>query len=187
MTLKVSTINPRTGEAGELVVATDDALEAERLARLQGLWVDTIKIPGSAAVKAASPTSVMKWRVLGAHRDDGKDVEIVVECPTPSGAEERARQLGLYVSSIVPVIAAAPASTAVSNNDHGVRVKAGRPVMVEMTSKAHKRQMLIGMIIFGSGVVLCFTIIGIPLGAPAMVVGIVYFVIARICAWWDHG
>lgn len=45
-----------------------------------------------------------KWRIYGAWKDTGQDVELVIECPTATGAESMANDRGVMVQSCEPVL-----------------------------------------------------------------------------------
>lgn len=57
---------------------------------------------------------------------------------------------------------------------------------IEQTGKRYKGQMLIASLVCAGGVVLA--IAGSPaIGLAALVIGVVWYFIARFGAWWDHG
>ena len=54
-----------------------------------------------------------QWRIRGAWRDTGEDVELVIDSPTATGAEATATNRGVLVSSCDPVASYVPRAVGV--------------------------------------------------------------------------
>jgi hypothetical protein len=53
-----------------------------------------------------------------------------------------------------------------------------RPVLIEQTAKKYKAWMLVGMVL---------VIMGCAGKSYFVGLGIMVFLLAKLCAWWDHG
>lgn len=64
----------------------------------------------------------------------------------------------------------------------------GKPTVIEQTSKKWKAQQLIAAALCALGVVLGVsgTEAGL-LGLPLFMLGLLWFIVARVLAWWHHG
>jgi hypothetical protein len=148
-----------------------------------------------------------KWKVTGASKSTGRDVTVEVDAMTAIEAQEQAAAMNLLVADVEPAVPTAtlsyqtpaPAKSSEPSGKPGYRPPS-RAQLVELTSKEHKRTMLIaaGMCVLGTvGIGVAIAISELANGVPAFVLGmtsggllllgLVLFVVARIRAWWDNG
>jgi hypothetical protein len=143
----------------------------------------------------------MKWRIAGAMKDTGKDVELMIDAATPSAAEQAAREMGLYVARIEAVIEPPPTAP---NAGIAAGAQPGtdpKPTVIEKTSKKIKRRMLACAALALMGPPSCMY--GVDLrqdagtewagelymtaGTLMFLGGVIGFVVTKLQAWWHHG
>ncbi|MCP4248098.1 MAG: hypothetical protein GY778_13710 [bacterium] len=150
----------------------------------------------------------MKFRIIGAARETGAAVDLIIDAPTPSAAEEQANAMGVLIERIE---LDAPAAAPVASPQHDMPPPQQAPQVVQpvhytiappahqsvqttqKTAKTWKALQLFGGLLIVGG---CPTaIIGTSgttpeigaAGVVALLVGLVCYVGARIAAWWFHG
>jgi hypothetical protein len=187
---------------------------AERLAAMvdgsEPLPVSPPPVPERPASSSRPSAAAMQtWEVRGAFRDSGRDAVLTITAATQSAAEYEASQHGLLVESCWPVpptaaVAEVPAgqmslSYASPPPLQGIQQRQ-TPLVIEMTSKRFKWQMLAALGVMLVGILSsCIvapiaTAITTELGIVIFVLGLLCFIgggvwgfAARLFAWWHHG
>jgi hypothetical protein len=121
----------------------------------------------------------MQYHIVGAKRDTGEDVDIVLDAATPSGAEEQANQLNIMVEKLEPT----PPTTS------QILPIAIPPAIqtIEKTGKGWKGLMLLCVFCMGLGVLALCAGDSSGTGVMLIMVGLVVYILASIGAWWEHG
>ena len=114
----------------------------------------------------------MQFRVVGCSRDTGQDVALTLDAPTPSAAQTRGNELGVLVESVSPVkTEPIPVAVPALLRPTGL----GCPRCGSPKIKQGKRTTAMGWTLFIGGILLCITLLGIP-------VGIILIIIAFGCS-----
>jgi hypothetical protein len=148
----------------------------------------------------------VKFRITGAHRETGDEMDLVIDAATPSAAEERANGMGVLIERIeLETTPTAPAATPAADMAPPQPVpQVVQPVQYTMPPPAHQPvpqktakiwkalQLFGGLLMVGGcpagiiGATRGATEIG-AVGVVAFLVGLFFYVGARIAAWWFHG
>lgn len=141
-----------------------------------------------------------RWKIVGASRSSAAPVELSIDAPTLAEAEQQASEMGVLISTIkaeraaeMAVIAKPVYIPAKPEPEQPSFPQAPSVQTIERTSKKYKANMAWGC----SGFLICF-LIGLivtlnkqpELGAWLWIASflcLVWFIAAKVSAWWDHG
>jgi len=170
--------------------------EAERAAKRQPERDRAAPAPGQGQPESHGQsntrTGAIKYHITGVERTSGKPIEITLEAPTPSAAEEQANRLGVVVerldldqSAIIP----APAAPLVPSTPSGqpVIMRPAKQVQtIEKTGKQWKGAQLVGGLLLVAALAAAWFVGGV-LAWSMFILGVIVLVVAHVGAWWYHG
>jgi hypothetical protein len=117
----------------------------------------------------------MKYTIVGAHRDTGDDVEMVIEARTPALAQEAANRNGIMVARVAPAFTQAPQQLQQGHVPHAPLINVALP---RRGSSLGVASMVLGIIAFLICWIPFVNLLGVPLSAVGLLLGLIGIVIA---------